>query len=113
MKSCQYIKAVIENTCNFYKTNETELYIMREKIYPGMIYRIRGLLLLCTCYEINENYEPIMYFFMLLEGKIKNAIYSKNINPTNLVLINNNENEMNYKKIFQIYNEKINKSYLK
>jgi hypothetical protein len=60
-----------------------------------MIYRIRKLIILCGCYEINEDYEPIMYLFILLEGKIKNAIYSRNINPTHLALINNNENEIN------------------
>lgn len=113
MKSSEYTKIVIENTCNSTKTNENVLYIFKNKIYPGMIYRIRCLLLLCTCYEVNEKYEPTIYFFILLEGKIKNAIYSKNIKPTILVLINNNENEINYKKIFQIYNAKINKSYLK
>ena len=113
MKSSQYIKVVIENTCNSTRTNKTELYVMKHTIYPGMIYRIRGLVILCTCYEINEEYEPIMYFFILLKSKLKNAIYSKNINPTNLVLVNNNENEINYKKLFQIYNAEINKSYLK
>lgn len=113
MKSSDYTKIVIENTGNLVKTNENDLYIIKDKIYPGMIYRIRGLVLLCTCYEINEDYEPIMYFFMLLEGKIENAIYSRNIKPKNLVLIDNNENEINYKKIFQIYNADFMKSYLK
>ena len=113
MKSSEYTKIVIENADNLVKTNENDLYVIKDKIYPGMIYRIRGLVLLCTCYEINEDYEPILYFFMLLEGKIKNAIYSRNIQPKNLVLINNNENEINYKKIFQIYNEDFMKSYLK
>ena len=104
MKSSQYIKVIIENAGNLTKNNENNLYIIKDKIYPGMIYRIRGLILLCTCYEINEEYEPTIYFFMLLEGKIKNAIYNKNINPTNLLLINNNNNKINYKKIYQIYN---------
>lgn len=113
MKSSEYTKIVIENADNLVKTNENDLYIIKDKIYPGMIYRIRGLVLLCTCYEINEEYEPIMYFFMLLEGKIKNAIYSRNIKSKNLVLINNNENEINYKKILQMYNEDFMKSYLK
>lgn len=110
MKLSQYTKVVIENTFNLAQTNENELYIIKDKILPGMIYRILGLVMLCTCYEINENQEPIIYFFILLEGKIKNAIYSKNINPTNLLLINNNENKINYKKIFEIYDVKINKS---
>jgi len=105
MDSSEYTKIVIENTDNLVKANQNVLFIIKDKIYPGMIYRIRGLVLLCTCYEINEEYEPIMYFFMLLEGKIKNAIYSKNIKPLNLVLIKNNENEINYKKIYQIYKE--------
>jgi len=113
MKSSEYTKIVIENAGNLVKTNENDLYIIKDKIYPGMIYRIRGLVLLCTCYEINEECEPISYFFMLLEGKIKNAIYSKNINPKNLVLIKNIDNEINYKKILQIYNEESMKSYLK
>jgi len=113
MKSSEYTKIVIENADNLVKTNENDLYIVKDKIYPGMIYRIRGLVLLCTCYEINEDFEPTMYFFMLLEGKIKNAIYSKNIKPNNLVLIKNNENEINYKKILQIYNANFMKSYLK
>jgi hypothetical protein len=113
MKSSEYTKIVIENAGNLVKTNENDLYIIKDKIYPGMIYRIRGLVLLCTCYEINEDFEPILYFFMLLEGKIKNAIYSKNINPNNLVLIKNIDNEINYKKILQIYNEESMKSYLK
>ena len=104
MKSTQYVKVVIENVGNLTKTNENNLYVIKDKIYPGMIYRIRGLVLLCTCYEINEEYEPTMYFFMLLESNIKNVIYSKNINPTSLVLINNNENELNYRKIFKMYN---------
>lgn len=113
MKSSEYTKIVIENVGDLVKTNENDLYIIKDKIYPGMIYRIRGLVLLCTCYEINEEYEPILYFFMLLEGKIKNAIYSRNIKPKNLVLINNNENEINYKKIFQMYNADFMKSEFK
>lgn len=113
MKSSEYTKIVIENADNLVKTNENDLYIMKDKIYPGMIYRIRGLVLLCTCYEINEDYDPIMYFFMLLEGKIENTIYSRNIKPKNLVLIKNNENEINYKKILQMHNEDFMKSYLK
>ena len=113
MKSSQYSKVVIENAYNLTELNENDLYIVKDKIYPGMIYRIRGLVLLCTGYEINEEYEPIMYFFMLVEGKIKNAIYNKNIIPTNLVLINNNENEINYKKLFQMYNANLTKYNLK
>ena len=113
MKSSDYTKIVIENTGNLVKTNENDLYIIKDKIYPGMIYRIRGLVLLCTCYEINEDYEPIMYYFMQLEKKIKNAIYSRNIKPKNLVLINNNENENNKKKIFQMYNADFMKSEFK
>jgi len=110
MKSSEYTKIVIENADNLVKTNENDLYIVKDKIYPGMIYRIRGLVLLCTCYEINEDFEPTMYFFMLLEGKIENAIYSRNIKPKNLVLIKNKENEINYKKILQIYNADFMKS---
>ena len=113
MESSDYTKIVIENAGNLAKRNENDLYIMKDKIYPGMIYRIRGLVLLCTCYEINEDYEPIMYFFMLLEDKIEKTIYSRNIKPKNLVLIKNNENEINYKKIRQMYNEDFIKSHLK
>ena len=105
MKSSEYTKIFIENAGNLVKTNENDLHIMKDKFYPGMIYRLRGLVLLCTCYEINEDYEPIMYFFMLLEGKIKNTIYSRNIKPANLVLINNNQNEINYKKIMKYYDQ--------
>lgn len=104
MKSSQYIKIVIENDGDLTKPNENNLYVVKDIIHPGMIYRIRELVILCTCYEINEEYEPTMYFFMLIEDKIKKVIYSKNIKPTNLELINNNENEINYKKIFQMYN---------
>ena len=96
-------KIVIENADNLTKTNENELYILKSKIYPGKIYRIRNLVLLCTCYEVNEKYEPLMYFFILLEGKIKKAINSKNIRPINLVLINTEENENNYIKIYKFY----------
>ena len=114
MKSSDYTKIIIENADNLTKTNENELYILKSKIYPGKIYRIRNLVLLCTCYEVNEKYEPLMYFFVLLEGKIKNAINSRNINPINLVLIDNNTNEINYKKILKFYNsELIKSSYLK
>ena len=104
MKSSQYIKVFIENADNLKKTNEHILFVIKELIYPGLLYRIRGLVLLCTGYEVNEQYEPVMYFFMLLKGNIKNVIQSKNITQTNLVLINNNENENNYKQLFRIYN---------
>lgn len=113
MKTSQYIKVVIENTNNLTKTNENKLYILKKNIYPGMLYRIRGLVLLCTCYEINENYEPIIYFFMLLEGRINNEISNRKIIPTSLSLISNIENELNYKKIVDFYNVNIIKSYLK
>ena len=104
MKSSQYIKVFIENADNLKKTNEHILFVIKELIYPGLLYRIRGLVLLCTSYEVNEQYEPVIYFFMLLKGNIKNVIQSKNITQTNLVLINNNENENNYKQLFRIYN---------
>lgn len=107
MKSSEYTKIIIENAGNLVKRNENDLYIIKDKIYPGMIYRISGLVLLCTCYEINEEYEPIIYFFMLLEGKIKNVIFTRNIKPVNLVLIKDKENEINYRNILKYYNKNI------
>lgn len=96
-------KIVIENAGNLTKKKENELYILKKKIYPGQLYRIRNLVLLCSCYEVNEHYEPTTYFLLLLEGNIKKAINSKNIRPINLVLINTEENENNYIKTYKFY----------
>lgn len=112
MRVSNYIKVCIENADKLSKTNENNLYIFKKKIYPGNIYRIRGLVVLCTCYEVNEYYEPIMYFFMLLEGRTNIEISNKNITPTTLHLVSNIENEINYKKILKFYNSQLMKSYL-
>lgn len=98
-----YSKIVIENAGNLSKKKENELYVLKEKIYPGQLYRIRNLVLLCSCYEVNEHYEPMTYFLLLLEGKIQKTINSKNIYPKNLVLINTEENENNYIKTYKFY----------
>ena len=111
MKTDKYIKAIIETGCmecccmedycmeiNFSK----ELIINRDKIYPGNVYTINRLLLLCTCYQVDDSNNTSEYFFVILDDKIKNKIKIRNIKPTKLKLLKNILNINNYTQIIDM-----------
>ena len=105
MKTDKYTTIVIESQTKNIKNNT--LYVLKTKLYPGKVYKIRSLLLLCTCYEIDEYYNPIIYLCILLENDIKRELDLRNMFPPSLELINHNLNEINYKLIANMF---INKS---
>jgi hypothetical protein len=68
------IKIVIEN-------NNNVMYVMQTNVCPGRVYIIKSLLLLCTCYEIDEDYNPTTYFFVLLHNNTKKQNINNIITP--------------------------------
>lgn len=113
MKTTQYVKIVIdvmnrEGKYNNYKDKLNDynntMYISQQNVYPGTVYRLRGILLLCTCYEVDDKYNATIYFFTLLDNLIKKEISKRKINPLSLELYSTAESEENYKKMLSIYN---------
>jgi len=82
-----YVKVVVENFNNFTIKYTNKFYIKKIKICPGLLYKIHDKTFLCTCYEIDEQYEPITYFFTELEDIMVKVALRKNIIPINLNLL--------------------------
>ena len=113
MKTNQCVKIIIDvldsvDRSNNYKDKlndfDNTMYISQQNVYPGKVYRLRGILLLCTCYEIDDKYNATIYFFTLLDNLIKKEISKRNFNPLSLELYSTTESEENYKKMLSIYN---------
>lgn len=101
MNHKEYIKIIIDDDLNLHNdekeynkniqndNNYNPLFILKKTLYPGKIYQLHELILLCTCYEIDENFNPTIYFLTILDNNIKSEIRKKNINLTKLELMDN------------------------
>lgn len=99
MRVEKYVKIVIENADKSISRDYNELFIKRDKIYPGQVYRLGLLMLLCTCYEIDDELNPVLYCFILLEDAFKRQILSTGVYIRNLTLIHHLKNDINYSKL--------------
>ena len=99
MKYEKYMKIVITNKYKYEKNKNNILYILKTELYPGKVYKLRTLLLLCTCYIFNDNYTPIVYLCILVDNNIKRELQLRNSFSPYLKLIRHKQNEINYSYI--------------
>lgn len=96
----EYIKLVVEN--DLLKEDGNILNVEPAKIRPGNLYVIDKLVLLCTCYEIDENNNALIYFFVKLEDKYIKQIAHKKIPTSVLSLLPTTTNKYTYSKMLQL-----------